>query len=178
MNSKELFETVHTVLVIDFPNKDVPEIRARAGFHVVVHGGPGPDDYSTFELNNGAVIARRGSRSPERADLIYAHRPLSELREIVDIAKALNAKTLWTQSGLASAGVKDTKGCWVSDEDLAFAQNLARSAGLNYITRPYSGSVLVNAGARVDAKAYSITPQATRPPALPVGSVFRSSSCA
>ncbi len=41
MDLKEIFRTVQTILVIDWPSKEVPETLARAGFRVVVRGGPG-----------------------------------------------------------------------------------------------------------------------------------------
>jgi hypothetical protein len=41
MDLKEIFQTI---LVIDWPSKEVPETLARAGFRVVVRGGPGPED--------------------------------------------------------------------------------------------------------------------------------------
>ncbi len=46
MNPREILQAVETVLVTDWPSRDVPEALVRAGFHVVVHGGPGPEDYS------------------------------------------------------------------------------------------------------------------------------------
>ena len=141
VNWKELLNTVETVLVIDWPSREVPEMLARAGFHVVVRGGPGPADYSACEWNEGEVGARHSGVPPEAADLIYSYRPLSELPEIIALAKRLHAKTLWTQSGLSAAGVKDPRGCWVPEEELRLARNLVQSAGLNYVTEPYIGDV-------------------------------------
>jgi predicted CoA-binding protein len=139
---KEILDTVKTVLVVDWPSKEVPELLALAGFHVVVHGGPGPEDYSLYELSEGKVVARRVGRPPERADLVYAYRPLSELAEIVAHAKRLQARTIWTQSGLSAEGVKDPKGCWVPADEFQVARNLVESAGLNYVYEPYIGDVL------------------------------------
>jgi predicted CoA-binding protein len=141
VNLKEMFKIVDTVLVIDWPTRDVPETLTRAGFHVVVRGGPGPEDYSAYELNSGEVVTYRVGRPPERADLIYSHRPFSELPEIIATAKNLQAKTIWTQSGLSAAGVNDPKGCWVPEEELRSARNLVHSAGLNFVTEPYIGDV-------------------------------------
>lgn len=151
MNLKEIFRTVQTILVIDWPSKELPETLTRAGFHVVVRGGPGPEDYSAYELDSsrnlaqtfahdpGEVVVRHIGRAPERADLIYSYRPLSELPEIITTAKRLGAQTIWTQSGLSAAGVIDPKGCWVPEEELRLARNLVESAGLRYITGPYIG---------------------------------------
>ena len=141
MNVKELFKTGHTALVIDWPTKDVPEMLTLAGLHVVVRGGPGPDDYSAYELSNGEVMARHVGRPPERAHLIYTCRPLSELPGIIATAKGVHAKTIWTQSGLAAAGVRDPKGCWLPEEERRLAQDLVQSAGLNYVSEPYIGDV-------------------------------------
>ncbi len=142
MNLKDMFKTVDTVLVIDWPTKEVPEILTLAGFHVVVRGGPGPEGYSAYELNSGEVVVRHVGRPPERADVIYSYRPVSELPETIATAKALQARTIWTQSGLSAAGVKDPKGCWVPGEELRLARNLVQSAGLNYVTEPYIGDVV------------------------------------
>ena len=114
MNPKETFKMVETVLVIDWPTKDVPESLTVAGFHVVVRGGPGPEDYSVYALNNGEIVPRHVGRAPDRADLIYSHRPFRELPEIIVTAKELQAKIIWTQSGVSAAGVDDPKGCWGS----------------------------------------------------------------
>jgi hypothetical protein len=82
MNPKETFKMVETVLVIDWPSKAVPERVTVAGFHVVVRGGPGPEGYSVYALNNGEIVTRHVDRAPDRADLIYSHRPFRELPEI------------------------------------------------------------------------------------------------
>ena len=119
---------------------------ALAGFHVIVRGGPGPADYSAYELDNGKVVARHAGRLPERAELIYSYRPLIELPEIVTLAKALHAKTVWTQSGLSATGVNHPKGCWVPDEDLRPARDLVQSEGLNFVNQPYIGDVLREIG--------------------------------
>jgi len=143
---KELFKSVETVLVIDWPSREVPETLARAGFQVVVRGGPGPEDFSLYELNDGEVVARHIGRPPDRADLIYSYRPLSELPAIITDAKRLQAKTVWTQSGFSAPGIKDARGCWVSEQELQSARSLVQSAGLNFITEPYVGDVAREVG--------------------------------
>jgi predicted CoA-binding protein len=141
MNPKETFKMVETVLIIDWPSKDVPESLTMAGFDVVVRGGPGPEDYSAYALNNGEIVTRDLGRAPDRADLIYSHRPFSELPEIIATAKELHAKIIWTQSGLSAAGANDPKGCWIPEEELRSARDLVESSGLNYLTEPYIGDV-------------------------------------
>lgn len=62
MNAKDILRNVETILVVDWPSKEVPELLALAGFQVVVHGGPGLEDYSAYEVNDGKVTARRVGR--------------------------------------------------------------------------------------------------------------------
>jgi len=45
------------------------------------------------------------------------------LPEIIATAETLNAKTIWTQSGLSSVREKDRKGWWVPKDELRSAQN-------------------------------------------------------
>lgn len=151
MNPKEVLEHARNVLVIDWPTKDAPESLARAGLHVIVHGGPAPSDYSAYELSDGKVVSRHVGRPPERADFIYAHRPLSELPQIIATARELGAKTIWTQSGFSAPGIKDPKGCWLSEQDLQLARDLVRSAGLNYLHQPYIGDVAREISSRPDS---------------------------
>lgn len=139
---KELFTGVKTVLVIDWPSKEVPELLALVGFNVVVHGGPGPEDYSLFEVKDNQVVSRRVGRPPEHAELVYSYRPLSELSQTIAAAKQVRAKTLWTQSGVSPEGQEDQKGCWLPDKKLQSARNQVEAAGLIYITEPYIGDVV------------------------------------
>ena len=55
MNPIEILRAVETVLVIDWPSKEVPELLARARLRVLVRGGPGPEDYSIYQTNHGEV---------------------------------------------------------------------------------------------------------------------------
>ncbi|HEV2426251.1 MAG TPA: CoA-binding protein [Terriglobia bacterium] len=141
MNLKETLRSAGTVLVIDWPTRDIPESLALAGFRVVVWGGPGPEDYSAYELKDGTVITSRIGHPPRSADLIYAYRPFSELPEIIATAKRLGASTIWTQSGLSPDGRRDTRGCWVQEDELRAARELVQSAGLNHVSEPYLGDV-------------------------------------
>src|ERR1700687_4503000 len=137
MNLKEIFKNVDSVLVIDWPSREVPETLARAGFHVVVHGGPGPEDYSVYELSGGEVVTRHTGRLPERVDLVYSYRPFAELEGIIATAKSVHAKAIWTQAGVTAAGVKDTKGCWLPEDELQSARDLVEAAGLTFVPQPY-----------------------------------------
>ena len=124
-------------LVVDWPTRDVPDTLAGAGYEVVVHGGPGPEDYTAYEVAGGEVVERRVGRPPAHADVVYTFRPLEELPEIVATAQAVGAGTVWVQSGLSAAGVKDPEGCWMPPGAAAGARALVEAAGLAYVDQPY-----------------------------------------
>jgi predicted CoA-binding protein len=137
IKDEKVLKSVHTVLVVDWPSKDVPDTLARAGLEVTVHGGPGPEDYSSYGYDDGAVVVRRSGVAPEHVDLVYAHRPLAELPGIIAMAQALHAKVIWLQSGLTSTGTKDPRGCWLPGEESRGARELVEAVGMAYFDEPY-----------------------------------------
>lgn len=137
IGDEKVLQSAHTVLVVDWPSRDVPDTLARAGFEVTVHGGPGPEDYSVYEYADGEVVMRHVGVAPGQVDLVYAHRPMAELPGLVAMAQALHAKAIWLQSGLTSRGTPDHRGCWVPQEDSRTARELAEAAGLAYLDKPY-----------------------------------------
>jgi predicted CoA-binding protein len=149
----ETLRSAHSVLVIDWPSPDVPESLARAGFQVIVKGGPGPRDYAVRELVDGELVARALGEVPSRIDLVYAHRPEPELAAIVAGAKQLGARTLWWQSGLsgpvgAGGPDKDPKGVWVEEEQSRRIRALAESEGLAYVDDVYIADAVRELSAR------------------------------
>ena len=141
MDSKEILKHARTILLIDWPSKDVPETLTRAGFRVFVHGGPGPDDYSVYEFDGSEIVSRRMGRPPDQADLVYSYRPLAELAQTIDETKAVGAKSLWMQSGLSPEGNNDPKGCWMAEEESKSAKRQVQAAGLQLTTQPYIADV-------------------------------------
>ncbi|MGZ4815227.1 MAG: hypothetical protein ACXVZV_07455 [Terriglobales bacterium] len=83
MNPEELLQQASTVLLVDWPSKDVPESLVRAGFNVIVKGGPGPQDYSVYVLENDRVISRHVGHAPAESDIVCCYRPLNELPSII-----------------------------------------------------------------------------------------------
>jgi predicted CoA-binding protein len=134
-------EGTRTVLVVDWPSRDVPDTLVRSGFKVVVHGGPGPTDYSEYELHKGAIDIRRLDSTPDRADLIFTFRPIEELPRIVTMAQELHSNAVWIQSGLTDTGVKDSKGCWMTKEDSRRARKIVEAGGFVFIEKPYIADV-------------------------------------
>jgi len=134
--ARVLAET-RSVLVIDWPSRDVPASLVFGGFRVFVKGGPGPADYAAWELDSGEPVSRPLGREPGRVDLVYCHRPFGELPGIVALAGRLGARAFWWQTGLTSDGGKDPSGCWAPTEESRQARELAAVAGLAYIDDVY-----------------------------------------
>ena len=131
----KLLAGTKTILLIDWPSRDVPDTLARSGFSVVSNDGP--DEFNVYEVQGGEVHVRDVGELPKRADLVYTHRPIDELAEIVDTAKAVGAKAVWIQSGRDRTGAKDPRGCWLPQAESAKARGIVESAGFTYIEAPY-----------------------------------------
>jgi predicted CoA-binding protein len=131
----ELLHSAKTVLLIDWPSRDVPDTLARGGFTVV--SSDGPAEYHAYEVDGNEVRVRAVGEPPKRADLVYTHRPIDELPDIIEAAKAAGAKAVWIQSGLDASGAKDPRGCWFPDAQSAEAREIVENAGLVYIESPY-----------------------------------------
>ena len=136
--ARQILARCRSVLVIDWPSRDVPAaLAAVAGLTVIVKGGPGPGDYTVWEISGGEPVTRRLGHPPEHADLVYCHRPFAELASIVAMAKGLGATAVWRQSGVTSTGDRAPGGCWVPPEESRQGRELAAAAGLNYIDDIY-----------------------------------------
>ncbi len=61
MDPRQILKCAHSILVIDWPSKDVPESLDRAGFHVIAKGGPDPEDYSAYEVDPRSSSAVRAA---------------------------------------------------------------------------------------------------------------------
>ena len=144
----QILRETGSILLVDWPSKDVPETLARAGYTVLVKGGPQPDNYSVYEVRNGEVVARRTGRAPAAVDLVYSYRPVEELPGIADMAQRLGAGAVWLQSGVASDGTKAPDGCWMDQASSRAARAVVESAGLAYIEAPYIADEVRNRGSR------------------------------
>ncbi len=137
MRAEDILGAVRSVLVVDWPSRDVPDTLARAGYEVHVHGGPAPDDYSTYRRDGDDVVVEPTGRPPERADLVYSHRPLAELPDIVETAQRLGAMAVWVQSGRTAEGRRDPRGCSLPEGESSQARALVEAAGLAYVDDRY-----------------------------------------
>ena len=133
----QVLARAHAVVVVDWPSRDVPDTLARAGYTVLVKGGPAPDSYSAYEVTGSEVVPCPAGAPPGSADLVYAHRPVAELPGIVILAQRLGAGAVWLQSGLAADGSKHPRGCWLPQAEAEAARDMVESAGLAYLSAPY-----------------------------------------
>jgi len=137
-----------SILLVDWPSKDVPESLVRAGYTVVVKGGPEPDNYWAYEVRDGEVVSRRTGEVPASVDLVYSYRPVEELPGIAAMAQRLGASAVWLQSGVAGDGTKAPDGCWMDQAASRAARTVVESAGLTYIEAPYIADEVRSGGGR------------------------------
>jgi hypothetical protein len=98
-----VLRAARSVLIVDWPSREVPDGLAAAGLQLVLKGGPGP-------------LHPR----PAHVDLVYAYRPVDELPGIAALAKELGARALW-------------HGAALSDEEAVRAQRIVEAEGLAYV---------------------------------------------
>jgi hypothetical protein len=98
MTPDEVLRATRTVLLIDWPTRDVPEALARAGYEVIASQGPGPEDYTAYDLDDDQVVARHAGAPPARAELVYSHRPDGDLPGVIDLARHVGATAIWCET--------------------------------------------------------------------------------
>jgi hypothetical protein len=145
--SEQVLASSSSILLVDWPSRDVPDTLARAGLAVAARGGPGSATYTIYEARDGGVETRRDDKPTRPIDLVYVHRPLDELARNVEMAKQIGARTVWYQSGLASSGERDPRGCWLSEAQSAEARSIVEAAHLQYVQEPYIVDAARNRGA-------------------------------
>ena len=138
---RELLSQSRSVLVIDWPSRDVPESLVRAGLSVTVRYGPGPNDFAVHELSGGEIVVRPAKSPPRQVDLVYVYRPPGELPDVIARALELGAKAIWIQSGYSAENLRDPTGCWMSDSLTREVRRQIEAAGLICLTEPYIGAV-------------------------------------
>ena len=115
----------------------LPEALVRAGYDVVVSGGPNPEDHTHWELQDDKVVERPFGRPPEHADLVWSFRPVDELPQITAFAMDIGARALWLHSGHNETGEFDREGSWLPEDDSERAFDIVEGAGLSYVEAPY-----------------------------------------
>ena len=120
--SRALAET-KTVVLVDWPSREVPDTLARRGFTVIANEGP--ETYTAYEAHAGDVRTRSVNGLPQSAELVYAYRPIDELPDIVQTATAVGATVVWLDSASDLAPA-----------DVARARELVEEAGFVCVTEP------------------------------------------
>jgi predicted CoA-binding protein len=135
-DAETILLAARSVLVVDWPTKDLPETLARAGYAVYVNSGPEPNDYVEYTVQDDGSVGRLRVARPERVDIVHVFRPLDELPGFVELALDLGATAVWYLSGLAADGTREPTGCWLPADRSAESRRIVESAGLTYIDRP------------------------------------------
>ncbi len=91
----ELLASASSVLLIDYPGREVPEAFARVGFDTTAHEGPGDDEYYAYAFDGTAIVRTHVGAAPAHVDLVYTYRPVDELPGIVAFACDLGARSVW-----------------------------------------------------------------------------------
>jgi predicted CoA-binding protein len=120
--SQLLAETT-TVVLVDWPSREVPDTLARRGFTVIANEGP--ETYTAYEAHADAVRTRPVDGLPQSAELVYAYRPVDELPDIIQTAAAVGATTVW----LHPAGD-------LAPAEAARARELVEQADLVFVAEP------------------------------------------
>jgi hypothetical protein len=94
VDAADLLRTTTTIVLIDYPGTAVPAAIARAGYTTIAKEGPAPDDYCEHVVEGDEVAIRKVGVRPERADIVYSHRPEDELPGIIDLAQQIGARRL------------------------------------------------------------------------------------
>src|SRR3954447_18134607 len=123
-NPTDLLSGSKSILLVDWPSRDVPDSLARAGHEVVVHGGPEPDHYNEYVATGGKVDVRYIGHAPVHVDLVYSYRPIDELAEIADEARNLGAEAVWVRLTPEETSNVDQ------------ARSIVEAAGLQFVDAP------------------------------------------
>lgn len=102
VNGKQILENAKTILLVDWPNPEVPRSLLKAGFIVF---GYSPDRYSAIELDdNENLVFRKLDDQPDSVDIVNVFRPEEEHAGIINSrVLPLKAKVLWLHPPVKSA---------------------------------------------------------------------------
>jgi hypothetical protein len=120
-SAAEVLASTRSVLLVDWPDRAVPEAFARAGFPTSSHEGPGDDEYYTYAVEVDEVARSHAGAPPDHVDLVYTYRPVEELPGIVAFACELGARAVWF--GPAKAANADLARTIVEEAGLVFIED-------------------------------------------------------
>ena len=123
INPTEILQAARSILLIDWPNIDVPGILVRQGFTVYCYS---PDKYTTAEISpkEDHLIFRGLDVAPDQVDIVNIYRPEQEHAAI--LAKhvlPLGGKVVWLQPPIVSRKTRSL----AADYGLAFVEGISIS---------------------------------------------------
>lgn len=123
VNPKEILRAARSILLIDWPNIDVPGILVRKGFIVYCYS---PDRYTKAEMSpeQDHLIFRELEGAPDQLDIVNIYRPEQEHAAILSKhAVPLGAKVVWLQPPIVSQNTRSL----VAEQGLAFVEGISIS---------------------------------------------------
>jgi len=128
---KDILKGAKTILLVDWPNPEVPKSLLGAGFTVF---GYSPDRYSVIEQgDNGELVFKKLNEQPASVDIVNVYRPEEEHADIINNrVLPLKAKILWLQPPVVSAKTAALASkhhlVFVEDSDIAeVAKSISRN---------------------------------------------------
>lgn len=130
-----------TVLLISFVGPEVPVALLNAGLTVFAKTGPEPDSWARCELRDHELHALDLTSPPDAVDLV--HIDISHaFREHLEVATALEAKTLWYHSARTRPPQPaDNRGCWLPATESERQRRAVENAGMTYIDDVYIADI-------------------------------------
>jgi predicted CoA-binding protein len=102
VDHKDILKRAKAILLVDWPNPEVPKSLLRAGFTVF---GYSPGKYSAIsQTENGELVFSQLSKQPASVDIVNVYRPEAEHAAIINNhVLPLKAKVLWLHPPVMSA---------------------------------------------------------------------------
>ena len=100
VNPKEILRAARNILLIDWPNTDVPKTLVSNGFTVFCYS---PGRYTRAEMAEGQLAFRELNGLPTAIDIVNIYRPEQEHVDIIsNHALPLSAKVIWLHPPIIS----------------------------------------------------------------------------
>jgi len=122
VNQADILKAAKTILLVDWPNPDVPRALLNAGFTVV---GYSPGKYSAIsQTDDGELVFSQLSKQPASVDIVNVYRPEAEHMAIINNhVLPLKAKVLWlhppVKSAMTAAIAKEHRLIFIEGVDIA-----------------------------------------------------------
>ena len=100
IHAKEVLDAAKNILLIDWPNADVPGVLLEKGFTVFCYS---PGRYTRAQIEKDRLVFQELDRIPGPIDIVNVYRPEQEHPDIISQhVLPLGAKVLWLHPPLIS----------------------------------------------------------------------------